>query len=89
MSKFTIPDYVLYICTGSKCAKRGAKDTYKAAKSYKKYLPGKVDLEIIRIECTDRCDYAPICTMQPGNTWLKEYRVKDVLALIDGLAKNT
>ena len=87
MSKFTIPDHVLYICTGSTCARRGGKDTYKAAKSYKKHLPVKVDLEIIRIECTDRCDYAPICTLQPGNTWLKEYRVKEVLALMDALAQ--
>lgn len=87
MSKFTIPTHTLYICTGSKCAKRGGKDAYKAAKSYKKMLPEKVDLEIIRIECTDRCDYAPICTLQPSNAWLKEYRVKHVLALIDELAE--
>lgn len=89
MSKFTVPDHVLYMCTGSKCAKRGGKDAYKAAKSYKKILPGKIDLEIIRIECTDRCDYAPVCTLQPGNIWLKEYRVKEVLALIEELAEKS
>jgi NADH:ubiquinone oxidoreductase subunit E len=86
MSKFTIPTHTLYICTGSKCAKRGGKDGYKAAKSYRKMLPGEIDLEVIRTECTDRCDYAPVCALQPGNTWLKEYRVKHVLALIDELA---
>lgn len=85
MSKFTVPDHVLYICTGSKCAKRGGKEAYKAVKNYKRVLPGKIDLEVIRIECTDRCDYAPVCTFQPGNTWLKEYKLKHIITLIDEL----
>ena len=79
-SKFTVPDKVLYICTGSKCGKRGGKDMYKAMKGYLKHADQNV--EVIRTECTDRCDYAPVCAMQPGNIWLKEYRQKDVFKLL-------
>ncbi len=83
MSKFSVPDHALYICTGSKCGKRGGKSMYKSAKSYLKHHHAKHEVEVIRTECTDRCDYAPVCAMQPGNTWLKEYSEKEVLRLID------
>ncbi|OKS85371.1 (2Fe-2S) ferredoxin domain-containing protein [Mucilaginibacter polytrichastri] len=85
MSKFTIPDRVLYICTGSKCAKRGGKSLYKIAKSFAKHQEGELDIEVVRIECTDRCDYAPICTLQPGNIWLKEYSEKEILKLLKSI----
>jgi NADH:ubiquinone oxidoreductase subunit E len=84
MSKFPVPDRVLFVCTGSKCAKRGGKDMFKAAKKFAKY--NGQEIEVIRIECTDRCDWAPVCTFSPGNTWLKEYLEKDVLKLL--LAKD-
>jgi len=80
MSKFTVPDKALYICTGSKCGKRGGKEMYKLAKSYVKH--SGQDIEVIRTDCTDRCDYAPVCALQPGNTWLKEYHKKEVLKLL-------
>jgi NADH:ubiquinone oxidoreductase subunit E len=82
MSKFTVPDKVLYVCTGSKCAKRGGKDMYKMAKAYTKHNPGET-IEVVRTECTDRCDYAPVCAIQPGNTWLKEYKAKDVFKALE------
>ncbi|MDB5062367.1 MAG: (2Fe-2S) ferredoxin protein [Mucilaginibacter sp.] len=81
MSKFTVPDKVLFVCTGSKCGKRGGKDMYKAAKKFAKYSP--LNIEVCRIECTDRCDYAPVCTISPGNIWLKEYTEKEVLKLLN------
>jgi len=80
MSKFTVPDKALYICTGSKCGKRGGKEMYKLAKSYVKH--SGEDIEVIRTDCTDRCDYAPVCALQPGNIWLKEYHKKEVLKLL-------
>lgn len=85
MGKFTVPDHTIYMCTGSKCSKRGGKDAYKMAKSFIKHLPGGKDIELIRTECTDRCDYAPVCAIQPGNAWLKEYRTKDLLGAIEQL----
>lgn len=87
MSKFTIPDKTIYFCTGSKCGKRGGKDGYKAAKSFLKHAPGNI--ELIRTECTDRCDYAPVCAIQPDNIWLKEYKQKDLLKVLsDIIAEN-
>ena len=80
MGKFTVPDKVLYICTGSKCSKKGGKDMYKLAKAYVKH--STENIEVVRTECTDRCKYAPVCAMQPGNTWLKEYHQKEVLKLM-------
>jgi len=82
MSHFKIPDHTLYICTGSKCAKRGGKDGYKTAKSFLKSLPSDVNIELIRTECTDRCEFAPVCALQPGNIWLNEYKQKDLLKLL-------
>lgn len=84
MGKFTVPDKVLFVCTGSKCAKRGGKSMYKTAEKFAKH--SDQDIEVFRIECTDRCDYAPVCTISPGNIWLKEYSEKDVLKLL--LAKD-
>lgn len=85
MSKFPIPKHMLFVCTGSKCAKRGGKELFKNVKSFIKYHPNGHQLELIRIECADRCDYAPVCTMQPANIWLKEYSGKQVLKLISEL----
>jgi len=87
MGKFTVPDRVLYICTGSKCSKRGGKHLYKNVKAFEKYYGG--DVEVIRIECSDRCDYAPVCNIQPDNIWLKEYAEKDVLKLLQKLTQET
>lgn len=82
MSKFTIPEKVLYVCIGSKCGKRGGKEMYKLAKSYIKHLNLKDTIEVVETECTDRCKFAPVCAIQPGNTWLKEYHHKEVLQLM-------
>jgi len=83
MGKFEVPDKVLYICTGSKCGKRGGKEFYKMAGSIIKHAKSKFDIEVVRIECTDRCDYAPVCNLQPENIWLKEFSKKDALKLLE------
>jgi NADH:ubiquinone oxidoreductase subunit E len=81
MSKFKVPDKVLYVCTGSKCGKRGGKELFKRAEGYFKH--SHIDVEVIRTDCTDRCEFAPVCAIQPGNTWLKEYNPKDVIKLLE------
>jgi NADH:ubiquinone oxidoreductase subunit E len=83
MSKFTVPERVVFVCTGSKCGKRGGKRLYKTLEHFSKHGLG---IEAIRTECTDRCDYAPVCSIQPGNIWLKEYEEKDVLKLLKKLS---
>ena len=83
MSKFYIPEQVVYVCVGSKCAKKGGKDLYKSLKAYLKYTGKKQHVEIIKVECSDRCKFAPVLSIQPDNIWLKEYSEKEVLQIID------
>ncbi len=87
MSKFPVPDHVVYLCTGSKCSKRGGKNCYKSLKSYIKESKFKEEIEIIRIECTDRCKFAPVLNLQPANVWLKEYSEKEAFRLLDEYVK--
>jgi len=82
MGKFTIPERVIYVCTGSKCSKRGGKDLYKNVKAFSKYYGDKNDLEVIQVDCFDRCKFAPVCNIQPDNIWLKEYHEKEVLKVL-------
>ncbi|QCR24703.1 (2Fe-2S) ferredoxin domain-containing protein [Pontibacter sp. SGAir0037] len=73
MSKaFKTPEKVIYVCTGSKCKKKGGKDIGKALRSMIKDMGLKDQVEIIKTECTDRCDYAPVMSFQPDNVWLKQ-----------------
>jgi (2Fe-2S) ferredoxin len=73
MSKtFTIPEQVIYVCTGSKCKKRGGKELSKLFRSYIKDA-GLIDrVEVIRTDCTDRCKYAPVMSLQPQNLWFHD-----------------
>lgn len=87
MSKFYIPETTIYICTGSKCSKKGSKEFYKEMKSSLKKSGYKGEIELIKTECTDRCKYAPVLSVQPGNIWLKEYTEKDVLRLLEELSR--
>ncbi|MGV8878745.1 MAG: (2Fe-2S) ferredoxin domain-containing protein [Sphingobacteriaceae bacterium] len=82
MSKFIIPENVLYVCVGSKCAKKGGKDCYKKMKSYLKHATKRGLVEVLKVECSDRCNFAPVLSFQPANIWLKEYKEDDVLRLI-------
>ena len=73
MSKsFKTPTQVIYVCTGSKCKKRGGKDLSKIFRELAKGAGLKDEVEIIKTDCTDRCKYAPIVSFQPQNIWLQE-----------------
>lgn len=79
MSKsFITPKQVIYICTGSKCKKRGGKEISKLLWGKIKSAGLKDVVEIVRTECTDRCKFAPIMSLQPQNIWLQE--VTDAMA---------
>jgi NADH:ubiquinone oxidoreductase subunit E len=82
MGKFYIPETAFYICTGSKCSKRGSKDMYKHLRAYLK-KEGLDDIELIATECRDRCKYAPVMAVQPHNIWLKEYTAKEVIKVLE------
>ena len=71
MSKvFNIPQQVIYVCTGSKCKKKGGKDIGKLFRKMAKEAGLKDTVEIIKTDCTDRCDFAPVMSIQPQNIWL-------------------
>ncbi|WP_347158424.1 (2Fe-2S) ferredoxin domain-containing protein [Pontibacter chitinilyticus] len=73
MSKsFTIPDNVIYVCTGSKCKKKGGKELSKLFRSMIKEAGLKGQVEVIKTDCTDRCDYAPVVCLQPANVWVPQ-----------------
>lgn len=73
MSKpFNIPSQVLYICTGSKCKKRGGKELCKLFRDQVKSSGLKDTVEIIKTDCTDRCKFAPVMSIQPQNIWLHD-----------------
>lgn len=73
MSKpFNTPQQVIYICTGSKCKKRGSKELCKFFRDRVKSASLRDTVEIIKTDCTDRCKFAPVLSIQPQNIWLKE-----------------
>ncbi|MHA6249354.1 (2Fe-2S) ferredoxin domain-containing protein [Pontibacter sp. CAU 1760] len=73
MSKnFKTPENVIYVCTGSKCKKKGGKDIGKIFRGMIKEMGLKGQVEIVKTECTDRCDFAPVMSFQPDNAWLSQ-----------------
>lgn len=85
MSKFHTPDRIIYVCVGSKCSKKGGKDLCKNLKAYIKHQND--DVEVIKVECTDRCKFAPVLSIQPDNIWMKEYTEKKVFETLENLLK--
>ena len=71
MSKnFETPERVIYVCTGSKCKKKGGKENGKALREMIKSMGLKGRVEVVKTECTDRCDFAPVMCFQPDNYWM-------------------
>ena len=75
------PKQVIYVCTGSKCKKRGGKELSKAFRSLCKSFGLKEDVEIIKTDCTDRCKLAPVVCIQPQNLWLYEVSENKIQAI--------
>jgi (2Fe-2S) ferredoxin len=73
MSKvFKTPQQVIYVCTGSKCKKKGGKELSKLFRNMAKAAGLKDTVEIIKTDCTDRCKFAPVMSIQPQNIWLHD-----------------
>lgn len=84
MSKsFKTPQQVIYICTGSKCKKRGGKELSKLFRDRVKNAGLKDTVEIIKTDCTDRCKFAPVLSIQPQNIWLKEVSEPQALQVFE------
>jgi NADH:ubiquinone oxidoreductase subunit E len=67
---FSTPEKVIYVCTGSKCKKKGGKEIGRSIREQIKEMGLKGKVEVVKTDCTDRCDYAPVICMQPANIWL-------------------
>lgn len=67
---FKTPQRVIYVCTGSKCKKRGGKELSKLFRDRVKSAGLQDTVEIIKTDCTDRCKFAPVISFQPQNIWL-------------------
>lgn len=84
MKKPEFPDISVFLCNGSKCSRH---------KDFRKYLKNEIrdqaraDVEIFRIECTDRCKFAPVLSLQPQNIWFyncDESSVEHIIREING-----
>lgn len=62
------PDKVVYVCTGSKCKKKGSKEISKSLRSFAKHHNLK-QVSVIRTHCTDNCKRGPVICFQPDNAW--------------------
>jgi NADH:ubiquinone oxidoreductase subunit E len=82
MSKFHAPEKAIYVCVGSKCGKKGGKAICKEFKDIIKTNGLKDDIEIVKTECTDRCKFAPVLSIQPANVWVKEYSERDAFKFL-------
>lgn len=68
-SHIKTPEQVIYVCTGSKCKKKGGKQISKNYRDYLKKSGMKGRVEVIKTDCTDRCKFAPVVCFQPQNEW--------------------
>lgn len=61
---------------GSKCKKYN-KDYYKQLKDVLKKRQSLFQTEILKVECTGRCKFAPVVCFQPQNHWLISFTEKE------------
>jgi (2Fe-2S) ferredoxin len=83
MSKLSFPDKTILVCDGSKCGKH--KEVRKLLKDGIKDNHLKDSVELVKIDCTDRCKHAPIVCFQPQNRWFGDVSVWQAQRLFDEL----
>lgn len=81
MSKLKFPSQTIFVCDGSKCGKH--KEIRRFWKNAIKEADLKDEVEIVKIECTDRCKYAPIVCVQPANQWYSEVSLKEAKQIFE------
>ncbi|WMJ75104.1 (2Fe-2S) ferredoxin domain-containing protein [Cytophagaceae bacterium ABcell3] len=77
--EFKTPSQIIYVCTGSKCGKRGGKEISKLFKSHIKDNGLKNEIEVIKTDCTDRCKFAPVMCFQPQNKWYHQLSLPEAM----------
>lgn len=81
MRKPSFPQNSIFFCDGSSCGEH--KDLRKKIKQRLKDEDMYDDVEIFKIECSDRCKFAPILSVQPANKWFYEAKKSDINEILD------
>ncbi|QDK81762.1 (2Fe-2S) ferredoxin domain-containing protein [Spirosoma sp. KCTC 42546] len=81
--KLNFPEKSIFVCDGSKCGKH--KEVRKQLKESIRDHGLKDTVELIKIDCTDRCKEAPIVCFQPQNRWFSNVSVWQVQSLFNEL----
>ncbi|WP_366185678.1 (2Fe-2S) ferredoxin domain-containing protein [Flavobacterium ovatum] len=83
MSTIPFPKKALFICTGSKCGKHN-----EIKKYFKKTIKEnglKNEIEIFKIECSDRCKCAPILYNQFENKWYEKVTLSQAEKMMEDM----
>ena len=88
MKQFVVPEKTIYVCVGRTCGPRGGCDTYRTLRRLIRQSGLKETVEVVRTECTDRCDFAPVLSVQPANVWLKQYDESDAPRILRTAIRN-
>lgn len=83
MKRAGFPEKSIFICDGSKCGKY--KEIRKYLKESLKAKGLKNEVEVFKMDCSDRCKHAPILSVQPANEWYSEISYKDVDDIVAGI----
>ncbi|MGA9638719.1 (2Fe-2S) ferredoxin domain-containing protein [Flavobacterium sp.] len=81
MSEIEFPKKALFMCNGSKCGKH--KDLKKYFKKVIKEQGLKNEVEIFKMECSDRCKCAPILYDQFANQWHEKVNLSQAEKIIN------
>ena len=81
--KLHFPEKAIFVCDGSKCGKH--KDVRKQLKESIRDNGLKDTVELVKIDCTDRCKNAPIVCFQPHNRWFGNVTVWQAQSLFNEL----
>ncbi len=81
MSKLSFPEKAIFVCDGKKCGKYS--EIRKYCKDAIKENGLKREVELVDMECTDRCKYAPVVCFQPANSWYAEVSEKQIHQLFE------
>ena len=79
MGKSGFPDKVIFLCDGKKCGKYS--EIKKYCKDAIKENSLKNEVELVKMDCTDRCKQAPVVCFQPANAWYTEVTEKQIQQL--------
>lgn len=77
---------IIFVCDGKKCGKY-SKEIRKCFRDIIKENGLKKEIDIIKMDCSDNCEYAPVISLQPQNIWLGWVTKKDIPLLLDKYLK--